>query len=374
MALVGPSFPPQVGGIELHLARLAENLGRLGCQVDVLVQSRHSDAPAERVEHPCAGVRVRRFRSWTHSHRFPVAPGMAACLLREHGLYDVVHGHSFHASAAPMAALVTHNPFVYTPHYHAEGHTRTAQLLHRFYAPIGRRTFDRAEAVICNSHSEAELVRRDFAIAEDRLRILLPGVDVDALRGADPWPGEPETILSAGRIEGYKQIHKAIEAVARLDRRVQMVVIGQGPVESELRGLAERLGASTRVRFLGRLPEGELHRWLRTASVVVGLSRHEAFGLLQAEGLVAGARCVMSDIPAHREVAAFGGSATRFVGIDSGVAEIVQALEEQLEAGPVAPDTVRVPTWADLARACLRTYEEAMSNPRRQTKRAARHG
>lgn len=46
-----------------------------------------------------------------------------------------------------------------------------------------------------------------------------------------------------------------------------------------------------------------LHRWLRTARVLILLSAHEAFGMAPMEAAAAGCRVVLSDIAAHREIA-----------------------------------------------------------------------
>src|SRR5271163_3591384 len=104
VALVGPGFPPQLGGIETHLAKLADGLAASGCEVDVLVQHGHQDALAPPVEHLRSGVTVRRFRSRTRSRRFPVAPSLIPFLRSNSSRYDVVHGHSYHAVPASLAA------------------------------------------------------------------------------------------------------------------------------------------------------------------------------------------------------------------------------------------------------------------------------
>ena len=54
---------------------------------------------------------------------------------------------------------------------------------------------------------------------------------------------------------------------------------------------------------MGSVGDDELHRWLRTAHVFVSMSEREAFGMAPVEAACAGARIILSDIPAHREIA-----------------------------------------------------------------------
>jgi glycosyltransferase involved in cell wall biosynthesis len=359
VALVGPNFPPQVGGVELVLDHLAQGLAALGCQVEVLVQRRHDDVEVDSVQTLETGVIVRWFASRTHSHRFPVAPSLADHLLRTSRRFDVIHGHSFHAAPGPLAAMLTQRPFVFSPYYHGEGHTPAARALHRMYGPVARRCFSRASVVVCNSHFEEGLVRADYQLGPEKVRVVYPGIDIEEIRAAAPYRLDVPVILMAGRIERYKQIDLAIRAMAVMGVPARLVVLGHGPDEASLRSLAAELGAEDRVVFLGRVSHADVRRWQKTAAVVLTLSRHEAFGLVLLEGIAAGAGAVASDILAHREVAALSSAVTEFVDVDATPAEVASKVTQQLgrRGQPVAK--ARFPTWTGLAEGCLEIYEEA---------------
>lgn len=108
-----------------------------------------------------------------------------------------------------------------------------------------------------------------------------------------------------------------------------------------------------RVRFLGVVDADSVRRWLRTASVLVSLSDHEAFGMAPIEAACVGARVVLSDIPAHRELVAdyLGPAATLLTPTRDAVAAAVTA--RLAEAGRVAAD---VPDWSRIAAATLAVY------------------
>ncbi len=364
VALVGPGFPPQVGGIETYLARLADGLASQGCNVEVLVQSCHADQPTSGTELLASGVLVRRFPSWTRSRRFPIAPSLMLFLHRFSGNYDVIHGHSFHAAPAPLAALLTRQPFVFSPHYHGGGHTPLARLAHKPYRPVGQRAFQRASAVLVNSQSEADLVCGDFALPKKTVSVLHPGIDISEISSANAYPATNPTILLAGRLEEYKQVQLALRALTLLSSSSRMVIIGTGPHLRYLEGLASQLGVSSRVVFLGHVGTEVLHRWYKTAKVFVSLSRHESFGISLLEAIAAGSNVVATAIPASKEVSRVAGTRMRFVPIDAQPSQVAAAICAALAAPCESVDLSKLPSWASRTDETLSVYREIVASQR----------
>lgn len=372
IAMVSPGYPPAPGGVETVVAQTARALARAGVLVEVLAQEPRRDLPAVRVED---GVVVRRFRS-NRAGTYRVSPGLYRYLARHHGGFDVVHGHSYHALTGVAAGLALRagrrrTPYVVTPHYHGTGHTVVRAALHRAYAPLGRAAMEASHAVVCVSRPEADLVSAHFPKAAGKISVIPNAVDRAVLRSALPLEGQPPTILSVGRLEPYKRVDRLIAAFAALADRGspgQLVVIGAGPDRSRLEELARRSGHAGRVRFLGRVDDGELRRWLRTAAVLCSLSEHEAYGLAPAEALVAGARVVLSDIPAHRELAT--ADAARLVGGARGGAlgdgELTGALTAALTDGRASSDPA-ILTWEDVAEQLIDIYRRTGSAGRGRT-------
>jgi len=350
VAVVAPNYAPAVGGVETVVTQVARHLVALGCTVEVWTHRPpgHAALPADD-----DGVTVRRFAA-TPSARYPWSPALWRHTIRQAGAFDVVHAHSYHSTAAAGIALRRLPvPVVFTTHYHGVGHTRAAQAMHRAYGPIGGRLLARADAVVAVSAAEETLLHNDFPAVAGRTAVVANGVDSRRLAAAAPWPDEPPTLLVAGRLEPYKRVDRVIEAFGRLASAGQLVVVGDGPDRSRL----ERL-AGPGVRFAGRVDDDDLARWLRTARGVVSLSAHEAFGLVAAEGVAAGARAVLSDIPAHREVAAMLGDAASVV--DAGDPDAVAAaLDRALTMPNEGPRAVR--NWRDVAADYLALYERVVS-------------
>lgn len=349
VALVTPGFPPEQGGVESHTGALARELAGLGVDVQVLTARRGVRGARHETRD---GVRVRVFPAW-RTTAMSISPRLLFAGLRAFRDADVVHVHSYHAACgfAALSGLVA--PVVFTPHYHGDGHTPAASAIHRLYRFVGRVLFRAARAVICVSRAEEAAVLADVPAVAGRTRVLPNGVDTAAFRAAQPYPAEPRTVVSLGRLEPYKGVATLLRAVPSLPDDVQIVVIGEGSQRAELEKLAAELGVAERVRFLGVIDAEAVRRWLRTAAVLVSVSDHEAFGMAPIEAACAGARVVLSDIAAHREIVAdyLGAAATLVVSTPDAVAAAVSAsLAEQARVA------VDVPDWSRIAAATLDVY------------------
>ena len=346
VSLVSPGFPPQLGGVEVVVGYLAEELYGHGHRVMVYAQRPRGSSFAASGDYP-----VNRFADWTGFRQFPVAPGLVRALWRDRGTFDVIHAHSFHAAPAMMAATVPKVPLVFTPHFHAVGHTRAASALHTVYDPLATLLFRRADKVTCVSVAESELLLRHYPSVEPRLSIVPLGVDTKALLAAEPFATNRPIVLVAGRLEAYKRVDTAVRAFASMRKDAQLVVCGTGSRRPALERLARELGLVDRVSFRGQVSDGELRRWQRTATSTVSLSAREAFGLVLLEAAVAGSRVVASDVPAHAELARrLGRVGAPMAVVTPDVAAVAAALDSQVEMGRVTTPPDRGFGWSAMAR------------------------
>jgi glycosyltransferase involved in cell wall biosynthesis len=202
------------------------------------------------------------------------------------------------------------------------------------------------------SAAEADQLRRDFGTGIRHISVVHNGADTAAIRAAAPWPAQPPTVLAVGRLEPYKRIDRAMQAFATTTGG-QLVIIGEGPDRTRLERIA---GGDERVRFLGRLDDEHVARWLRTARAVVSMSEHEAFGLVALEGAAGGGRVLLSDIAAHREVAALIGDTATVIGADD---ELARAVKEALRTPNDGDRQVR--SWSDVAAEHLAVYRQVVA-------------
>jgi len=239
-------------------------------------------------------------------------------------------------------------PVVVTPQDHGTGHTVAASLMHRVYRPAGARVLTGADAIICVSQAERDLMVGDFPAIARKVRVIPNGTDPRpaATRGPD-LPSGPQIVLTVGRVERYKNVDLIIRAFSGVRTEATLVVVGDGPDRPRL----ERLAASAgRVRFTGRISDAELEALLSAADVVTSASDHEAFGLVVADGLTAGARVVASGIPAHREIGRLAGPAAPISYVNPrNTADYTVALDTALAKGRASAGQAWLPSWSEIA-------------------------
>jgi glycosyltransferase involved in cell wall biosynthesis len=362
IALLTPRFSPYVGGLETHVGRLAAELVRRGHAVEVFTQRTDEVSPAQESMN---GVRVRRCDGLFGRVTYSLPLGLRRALAGDGRSLDVLHAHGYHSVAALSAVGSGHRgmPLIFTPHYHGTGHTAPARAAHVVYRPFGRQLFCQATRIICVSASEAELVFRDFGAQAAARTVVIPnGVDDAALLEATPYDVRHDIVLSVGRLVEYKNLEVLVSAARTLPATARVVIVGDGPDRGRLEDRAARSGVADRVTFLGHVSDAELARWYRTATVAVEISRHEAFGIVLLEALVAGARVLASDIPAHRRVAELvGAREVTFIATDASAHELSLQVAHALSRGrPASPALSEVPTWPSVAARTEGVYTDAL--------------
>jgi phosphatidylinositol alpha-1,6-mannosyltransferase len=122
-----------------------------------------------------------------------------------------------------------------------------------------------------------------------------PGIDPSTVRSRYGLDGR-RWLLSVARLTPHKGIDTGLRVLSRLRERypdLGYAVVGSGDQLSNLKGLAERLGLTDRVRFLTSLPDGDLPAVYNCAEVYLGLSRltdqaAEGFGISLVEASASG--------------------------------------------------------------------------------------
>lgn len=294
-------FPPHLGGVEQSMNLLARSLVSSGERVTAVVANEAPSSVAETLD----GVEVRRLARTFAFASTPIAPGMRGALravASGEGGADLFHlQFPYPWGELSWLSAGTKTPTVMT--YHADV-VRQKRLM-TAYAPILRRVLDRVDRIIVGApqmieHSpflkpHAEKCRVvPFAI--DLARFVR---DADAFervaRARDSIKGP--VVLFVGRLVYYKGVDVLLEAMR--DVAATLVIVGRGPLESELRERAVALGIADRVVWLEPLEDADLAAWYELADVfcLPSTARTEAYGLVQLEAHQAGTPVVSTDLP-----------------------------------------------------------------------------
>ncbi len=301
--MVNKYYPPHIGGVEFHVADLAEGLVAEGyAEVTVLVVN----GGPQRVDEMRNGVRVVRVPRAFEYASTPVSWSLRREYARLAGEADVVHFH-FPYPYGEFCSLLTRTsaPIVVT--YHTDI-VRQKKLL-ALYRPFLERFLDRADVLIASSpnmieHSEFLSSRKEkcrqvnFGLPVERYAET-PVLRARADSLAAPY-GDSKIVLFVGRLVYYKGVGVLLDAFSRMGvTDAQLVIIGRGPLEDQLREQARALGIAGRVAFLPTQSSEDLAAWYAAADVFVlpSIERSEAFGLVQIEAHAAGTPVICTDLP-----------------------------------------------------------------------------
>jgi glycosyltransferase involved in cell wall biosynthesis len=377
IAQVVASYHPAVGGLETHVKALADGCAAAGDQVTVLTHQADDGLATDDLMTGESGgaVRVLRFPLTVRAHHYPVSRDLFRYLREHAGDFDLIHAHNYHnlTGQAALSPGRPRRPLVFTPHYHGTGHTRLAAVLHQLYRPVGARLFRGADAVICVSSAERDLVVAQFPTAGGKVTVIPNGIGPAREVPAGGHTGECEpVVLAIGRLERYKNVDLIIKAFRELPGPARLVIVGEGPDRARLERYSQAGLAGGLVRFTGRVPDEVLGQLLAQAAVVVSASDHEAFGLTLAEGLRSGARVVASAIPAHACLAEMAGPAAPVTLADPrDTRRFSASIAASLAAGRIPPGTVALPTWTEVTATTRALYAGLISQtaPPSQTAR-----
>lgn len=301
-------YPPLGGGGGVVTALLAQELARRH-EVTVLTSS----GPGLPAEEAVQGVRivrapvVLRTRQATAtlasmgSFMFSGVRAGRRLLAQRH--FDLINTHfvlptgPVGSALAPRAdvpnVLSLHGGDLYDPSKWTSPHR------HWLLRAWVRRLVRRADRVVGQSRNTIANLRR-FYVPEVKPVLVPLGIGrppAGTARRGDYGFGEDDILLvTVGRLVARKAIDQLIAMLPALARdRARLLIMGDGPLEAELRKTAAEHGVAERVAFLGHVDESEKFRILRMCDLFVSTSQHEGFGLVFLEALACGLPVVCYD-------------------------------------------------------------------------------
>lgn len=166
-----------------------------------------------------------------------------------------------------------------------------------------RHVYKRADKIVCLSDSMVADLVENFAIPREKLVRIYNPVDTGKIRelaqtGINPFNGAGPHLVAAGRIcrqKGFDLLINAMPAILQRFPQAQLMILGEGPLEAELREQARNLGLQERVLFLGFQANPWLY--LKHADAFILPSRYEGLPNVLLEALALGTRVVVSDCP-----------------------------------------------------------------------------
>jgi len=267
--------PPVKSGFGRVIGRLAEELEKLGYDVDILSTC---DCHFKTVGEIKLVLDTRNINKNVTSN------------------YDVIniHGHTPTFSDRLLLKLKRSDKrVVYTLHC----------LVNYYFKPftaVYNNVFNnvllkRADAVVVSSKSYYDMVH-----GCSRKYVVPWGVDVNKFSG-NRIPHEGYRLLFVGQMRPYKGLKVLLRAAKDID--AQLSVVGDGPNRVRYEEYARKLDARN-VRFYGAISDNVLRQMYLSNDVLVlpSVSLNEAFGLVTLEAAAAGCAVVASDLLGLRDM------------------------------------------------------------------------
>ncbi|MEO6096570.1 MAG: glycosyltransferase family 4 protein [Fibrobacteria bacterium] len=319
--LVNTYYRPHYGGVETTLYHIAATLRKGGYDPVVLASDRGL-GPSSRLasQEEIDGVSVHRFRLPRRKWLLNIlsiwdeyrGAGKLAKRLHQEAPFSAVLVRSHICGLGVLSAFDVGTPFIYLPPS-AVWIQNAPTMVNRSGNFLRRSIRDLNSRIQLPLHSRfqrrllrdsplvwvfSEVMRDQVQASRGAapLRVVPPGVDLVRFRPADrplrdglrsrQGAGSNDLIgLCLARLVPQKGLESAVGAMALLPRpsRWMLWIVGDGPEQSLLEAMAERLGVATKVKFFP--PTSKPEDWYAASDLFMMTSRYEPFGqtLLEAQ-------------------------------------------------------------------------------------------
>jgi colanic acid/amylovoran biosynthesis glycosyltransferase len=130
---------------------------------------------------------------------------------------------------------------------------------------------DTARTIVTETDYAAQFLGDRFPSCAASIHRIYNGLNL-AEFGRAEFSSNPPLIITVGRLipkKGFSDLIRACAWLARGGKSFRCEIIGEGPLENELRGQIEALGLRNHVNLTGAQPQSELRRRLAAANVFV---------------------------------------------------------------------------------------------------------
>jgi glycosyltransferase involved in cell wall biosynthesis len=287
--------------------------------------------------------------------------------LRDAGFdFDLIDAHYFYPDgvAAMRLAAEFERPFTVT------GRGTDLNLIPRYPGPrrLIRQTAD-AAAHMMTVAGALKAYLTDMGVPGERVSVLRNGVDLAFFHPAEDRAAlrqrlgfdQGTTLLSVGHLIERKGHHLVIEALRELPE-LSLVIAGDGPEETALRGLVAQWSLQDRVVFAGRLDQARLREHYQAADALVLASSREGWANVLLEAMACGTPVVATPVDGTPEVVAQ--AAAGQLTVDRS-AQAVAAAVRALLADPPDRTATRAYaegfSWDDTSRGQLEIFRHAVA-------------
>ncbi len=300
--LVAIGFSPNIGGIETHFDDLVKALSKRGWGTCVLTYKPiTTNARAESFERRSNKIEIHRI-PWPGGLFYRLVknpileflylvPGlffMLPILLLLRPRVKVIHSHGLIAGFVSVIWGKVFGKRVITT-----THSIYNFSLSGFYRSFAKWIFESSDSVLTLSKQSKKEIE-SLGIKPEKVCVFTYWVDTERFKAESSkekvkrklgW-SRNFTVLFVGRLVEEKGVNELLKTLSVVDKRIQMVIIGSGPMEEKVKRNTKEFA---NLVYLGKVDNTELPKYYSAADLLIVPSVHEeGFGRVIIEALFCG--------------------------------------------------------------------------------------
>ena len=284
---IGKYYSPAKGGMETVLKLLAEGLKEYDCEVTVLCSSNDSHAKEEKIQ----GVKIHRMSKIADFFGQSINPWLFFKMRKLAKNCDLIHIHSPNPIVEFCSLFLPRRSLIVMTHHSDVVRQR---FLKQLYWPVLKLFLRRVNRIIIPTVNHLKYsdvlppyaTKCSYATFGIKLQSYLPSEKTNVIKNSI-IKEHGDFVLFVGRLVGYKGVDVLIDAMRDVDGKV--IIIGDGPLYSELKAQAIQNGVSEKMVFKGELSdELEVIAYYQACQFLVlpSVGRNENFGMVQLEAMI----------------------------------------------------------------------------------------
>lgn len=143
----------------------------------------------------------------------------------------------------------------------------------------------KSDAIIAISNAIRHQLEHDYGADPEKLQVIPPPIEIVPVKNSSF--DNRKSLFFVGRLVKGKGALELIEALTMIDEKLKLNIVGEGPMESELKRATKTFGLEDRVFFRGFRPD-VISLLSREASLLIVPSKTEGLGRVVLEGFASG--------------------------------------------------------------------------------------
>lgn len=277
----------EIGGAQRLLADLLP-IQAASADVKLLVYERVDNDFEKSIER--AGIKIVSL----NEHNFH-NPGIIFRMRKFFKDYDLVHAHLFPTVYwASLAARGLNMKLIYTEHS-----TSNSRRNKWYFRPVERFMYGRYDGVISISQQTQDALTAWLGQHDDRFVVINNGVNTCRFASVKV-PIIPMSLIMVSRFAASKDQETVIRAMKYINKKAILRLVGDGVNRTHCEKLANELGVSDRVQFLGS--RSDVTELVAASYIGIQSSNWEGFGLTAVEIMACGKPVIVTNVDGLKQV------------------------------------------------------------------------